>query len=125
MKAIARRLHRLENQFGSPGETEYNFWSRQRLEAAHRRIAEARKRGELPPAEEERPLTEFEQRRLEDLGGRLACRARLTFEKKSLTEQRIHRATTRDGGPEKAPNGSGRWWETGPALAPVSTRIIT
>jgi hypothetical protein len=33
----------------------------------HRRIAEARNRGELPPAEEERPLTEFEQRRLEIL----------------------------------------------------------
>ena len=67
MKAIVRRLHRLENQFGSPGETEYNLWSRQRLEAAHWRIAEARKRGELPPAEEERPMTEFEQRRLEIL----------------------------------------------------------
>ena len=37
---------------------------RQRLEAAHRRIAEARKRSELPPAEEERPLAEFEQQRL-------------------------------------------------------------
>jgi hypothetical protein len=67
MKAIARRLHRLEGQFGSPGETEYDVWLRQRLEAADRRIAEARKRGELPPAEEERPLTEFDQRRLEIL----------------------------------------------------------
>jgi shikimate kinase len=67
MKAILRRLHRLKDQFGSPGETEYDLWLRQRLEAAHRRIAEARKRGELPPAEEERPLTELEQRRLEIL----------------------------------------------------------
>ena len=48
MKAIVRRLHRLEDQFGSPGETEYDLWLRQRLEAAKRRIAEARKRG---PAE--------------------------------------------------------------------------
>ena len=67
MKAIVRRFHRLEDQFGSPGETEYDLWLRERLEAAHRRIAEARKRGELPPAEEERPLTEYEQRRLEVL----------------------------------------------------------
>jgi hypothetical protein len=37
------------------------------MEAQHRRIAEARKHGELPPVEEERPLTEFEQRRLEIL----------------------------------------------------------
>jgi hypothetical protein len=67
MKAIVRRLHRLEDQFGSPGETEYDLWLRQRLEAAHRRIAEARKRGELPLADEERPLIEFDQRRLEIL----------------------------------------------------------
>ena len=67
MKAIVRCLHRLEDQFGSPGETEYDVWLRQRLEAAHRRIAEARERGELPPAEEGRPLTEFDQRRLEIL----------------------------------------------------------
>jgi hypothetical protein len=67
MKAIVRRLHLLEDQFGPPGETEYDVWLRQRLEAAHRRIAEARKRGELPPAEEERPLTEYDQRRLEIL----------------------------------------------------------
>jgi hypothetical protein len=51
MRPIARRLRRLEDQFGSPGETEYDLWLRQRLEASHRRIAEARKRGELPPAE--------------------------------------------------------------------------
>jgi hypothetical protein len=67
MRPIARRLHRLEGQFGSPGETEYDVWLRQRLEAAHRRIAEARKRGELPLAEEGRRLTEFDQRRLEIL----------------------------------------------------------
>ena len=67
MKAIVRRLLRLEDQFGSPGETEYDVWLRQRLEAAHRRIAEAGKRGELPPVEEERPLTEYDQRRLEIL----------------------------------------------------------
>jgi hypothetical protein len=65
MKAIVRRLPRLEDQFGSPGETDYDLWLRQRLESAKRRIAEARKRGELPPAEEGRPLTEFDQWRLE------------------------------------------------------------
>jgi hypothetical protein len=67
MKAIVRRLPRLEDQFGSPGETDYDLWLRQRLESAKRRIAEARKRGELPPAEEGRPLTEFDQWRLEIL----------------------------------------------------------
>jgi hypothetical protein len=82
MKAIVRRLHLLEDQFGPPGETEYDVWLRQRLEAAHRRIAEARKRGELPPAEEERPLTEFEQRRLEDLK-RAAWNAKLRANRRS------------------------------------------
>ena len=82
MKAIARRLHRLEDQFGSPGETEYDVWLSQRLEAAHRRIAEARKRGELPPAEEERLLTEFKQRRLEDLK-RAAWNAKLSADRRS------------------------------------------
>jgi hypothetical protein len=67
MKAIVRRLPRLEDQFGSPGETDYDLWLRQRLESAKRSIAEARKRGELPPAEEGRPLTEFDQWRLEIL----------------------------------------------------------
>jgi hypothetical protein len=76
MKAIVRRLHRLEGQFGSPGETEYHVWLRQRLEAAHRRIAETRNRGELPSAEEGRPLTEFDQRRPGDFeAGRMACQA--------------------------------------------------
>ena len=82
MKAIARRLHRLEDQFGSPGETECDLWLRQRLEAAKRRIAEARKRGELPPAEEERPLTEIEQRRLEILK-QAAWHAKLRVDKRS------------------------------------------
>jgi hypothetical protein len=52
------------------------------VEAAHRRIAEARKRGELPPAEEERPLTEFEHRRLEDLK-RAAWNAKLRADRRS------------------------------------------
>jgi hypothetical protein len=66
-RSPATRRLRLEDRFGSSGETEYDLWLRQHLEAAHRRIAEARKRGELPPAEEGRPLTEFDQRRLEIL----------------------------------------------------------
>ena len=84
MKAIVRRLHRLEDQFGSPGETEYDLWLRERLEAAHRRIAEARKRGELPPAEEERPLTEFDQRQLEILK-QVAWHAKLRADRRSKT----------------------------------------
>jgi hypothetical protein len=82
MRPIARRLHRLEGQFGSPGETEYDVWLRQRLEAADRRIAEAVKRGELPPAEEGRPLTEYDQRRLEILK-RVAWHARLRANRRS------------------------------------------
>jgi hypothetical protein len=82
MKALVRRLHRLEGQFGSPGETEHDLWLRKRLEAAKRRIAETRKRGELPPAEEERPLTEFEQRRLEILT-RAAWHAKLRADRRA------------------------------------------
>jgi hypothetical protein len=82
MKAIVRRLLRLEDRFGSSGETEYDLWLRQRMEAAHRRIAEARKRGELPPAEEERPLTEFDQRRLEILK-QAAWHAKLRADKRA------------------------------------------
>jgi hypothetical protein len=82
MKAIVRRLLRLADRFGSPGETEYDLWLRQRLEAAQRRIAEARKRGELRPAEEERPLTEFEQRRLEILT-RAAWHAKLRADRRA------------------------------------------
>jgi transposase InsO family protein len=51
-------------------KTEHDCWLRQRLEAANRRIAEARQRGELPPPIE-RPLTESEQRRLEIFRGPL------------------------------------------------------
>ena len=67
MKAIVRHLHRLEDQFGSPGETAYDLWLRQRLDSAKRRIAEARNRGELPPVDEQRQPTEFDQRRLKIL----------------------------------------------------------
>jgi hypothetical protein len=45
------------------------------LKTSIRRIAEARKRGELPPAEEGCPLTEFDQGRLEILKHRMACQA--------------------------------------------------
>ena len=82
MKAIVRRLHRLEDQFGSRGETEYDLWLRQRIEAANRRIAEAVKRCELPPAEEGRPLTEYDQRRLEILK-QAAWHAKLRADRRS------------------------------------------
>ena len=62
MKAIEKRLDRLEGRFGLASETEYDLWLGQRLKAAERRIARARERGGLPPAEGERPLTEFDQR---------------------------------------------------------------
>ena len=67
MKAIEKRLDRLADRFGSPGETAYDLWFRQRLESVKRRIAEARSRGELPPVDEERQPTEFDKRRLEIL----------------------------------------------------------
>ena len=50
MKAIQKRLDRLADRFGSPGETACDLWLRQRLESAKRRIAEAHNRGELPPS---------------------------------------------------------------------------
>lgn len=46
MKTIIRRLHRLENRFCPPVETESTRRLRRRLEAARRRLAEARERGE-------------------------------------------------------------------------------
>jgi hypothetical protein len=82
MNSLSHRLRRLEDRFERPpGETEYDRWLRQRLEPANRRIAEARQRGELPPPIE-RPLTEFEQRRLEILRG-AALNAKLRADRRS------------------------------------------
>src|SRR6266853_2149092 len=50
MKTVARRLHRLEERLGLP-ETEFDQRLRARIEAAQRRLAGARERGELQPPE--------------------------------------------------------------------------
>jgi hypothetical protein len=49
MKTISRRLHRLEERFGLQPETEFDRRLRARIEAAQRRLAQARERGELQP----------------------------------------------------------------------------
>jgi hypothetical protein len=49
MKSIVRRLHRLEESLGVGPETEFTRRLRERIEAARRRLAEARERGELGP----------------------------------------------------------------------------
>jgi hypothetical protein len=41
MKAIARRLRRLEDRYGPPVETEYSRELQRRIEAGCRRVAEA------------------------------------------------------------------------------------
>jgi hypothetical protein len=51
MKAIIRRLRRLEDRFCPPVETESDRHLLARIEAGRRRVAEARERGELGPAE--------------------------------------------------------------------------
>jgi hypothetical protein len=63
MKTIARRLHRLEERLGLQPETEFDRRLRTRIDAAHRRLAEARERGELQPPETG-PHTEACRRRL-------------------------------------------------------------
>jgi hypothetical protein len=49
MKTITKRLSRLEERFGLLPETEFDRRLRARIEAAPRRLAEARERGELGP----------------------------------------------------------------------------
>jgi hypothetical protein len=51
MKAITRRLGRLEERLGLQPETEFDRRLRARIEAAQQRLAEARERGELGPPE--------------------------------------------------------------------------
>jgi hypothetical protein len=51
MKTITRRLHRLEDRFGLQPETEFDRRLRARIDAAQRRLAEARERGDLQPPE--------------------------------------------------------------------------
>jgi hypothetical protein len=68
MKTIARRLHRLEERLGLQPETEFDRRLRARIEAAQRRLAEARERGELPPPEKG-PLVEGCRRRLMEAFG--------------------------------------------------------
>ena len=63
MKTIARRLHRLEERLGLQPETEFDRRLRARIEAAQRRLAEARERGELGPPDAG-PLIQGCRRRL-------------------------------------------------------------
>ena len=48
MKAIIRRLRRLENRFGPPVETRFTRQLRQRIEEGRRRVAEAKGLSEWP-----------------------------------------------------------------------------
>jgi hypothetical protein len=68
MKTIARRLHSLEERLGLQAETEFDRRLRARIEAAQRRLAEARERGELGPPEAG-PHTEACRRRLMEAFG--------------------------------------------------------
>jgi hypothetical protein len=68
MKTIARRLHRLEERLGLQPETEFDRQLRARVEAAQRRLAEARERGELRPPDAG-PLVEACRRRLMEAFG--------------------------------------------------------
>ena len=49
MRALQRRLLRLEDRFGPPVETEYSRELRRRIEAGLRRVAEARGIPYVPP----------------------------------------------------------------------------
>ena len=49
MRALHRRLLRLEDRFGPPVETEYSRELRRRIEAGRRRVAEARGIPYVPP----------------------------------------------------------------------------
>jgi hypothetical protein len=62
MKAISKRLGRLEDRFGLGPETEYDRQVRERVETFLRRVAERRARGGLPPLE-------ADDRQREDLTG--------------------------------------------------------
>jgi hypothetical protein len=68
MKTIARRLHRLEERLGLQPETEFDRRLRARIEAAQRRLAEARERGDLQPPETG-PLVEGRRQRLMEAFG--------------------------------------------------------
>jgi hypothetical protein len=52
MKAIARRLCRLEERFGPAVESQFTRELRERIEAGRRRVAEWRKRDGLAPLTE-------------------------------------------------------------------------
>ena len=69
MRNIDRRLHRLEDRFGSAVETAFSRRLRERIEAAQRRLQESEERGLYKPPERS-PLFEFHHRRLRQaLGG--------------------------------------------------------
>jgi hypothetical protein len=48
MKAMDRRLRRLEDRYGPPVETEYSRELQRRIEAGRRRVAEARGEAYVP-----------------------------------------------------------------------------
>jgi hypothetical protein len=68
MKAITRRLDRLEGRFGLQPETEFDRRLRARIEVAQRRLAEARERGELGPPETGRHVEAHRRRLMEAFG---------------------------------------------------------
>ena len=51
MNGISRRIRKLEERLGPPGETAFTRRLRERLAARLWRVAEARARGELGPPE--------------------------------------------------------------------------
>ena len=65
MKAITRRLGRLEARLGLQPETEFDRRLRARIEAGQQRLAEARERGQSGPPDAG-PLVEACRRRLMD-----------------------------------------------------------
>jgi hypothetical protein len=67
MKMVTR-LHRLEERFELQPETEFDRRLRARVEAGHRRLAEARERGELQPPETGPHVEARRQRFMESMG---------------------------------------------------------
>ena len=67
MRALVRRVRRLEERFNPPSGTAFSRRLRQRLESAGLRVAAARERGELGP--EPKQDAPFEAHGRRELGG--------------------------------------------------------
>jgi hypothetical protein len=78
MNSISRRIRKLEERLGPPGETAFTRRLRERLVAGLRRVAEARARGELGPPETG-PLFEARRRRLLEAIANTGMRRRNRF----------------------------------------------